>query len=470
VLSLPGIIALIVFIYVRPQEFFAELRDLNFLYGFLLLAVAGMAIDAARKRAVLLRTPLLGFVVAFGAWCIVSLAIRKPVLVPLRGVYVLVSCMLYLVMATGIQRVESLRRVVAVVFACGFFVAFVGAQQGMEPFQCVVYDPAEKTSLAYPDGRECAMVDAEGAPHEGTLDCIASGKPGIPYMCERAGLFGTTSVGGGRVRYLGVLLDPNELALATALAVPFAFAFVEMRRSLARVALLVATILVVGATVVFTRSRGGQITLGLVLGAYFVKRYGIKRGLVVAALLAVPILLYGGRSDDSAEESTLERLGCAAAGIKMLLHDPVRGVGYSLYLDHHHLTAHNAYILAAGELGLLGVCLFGMLVHLAVKIPASVLRSPFVQGPDARVLRALAMALLAAMVGAAVGIFFLSWTYHPVLWIHFGLCGALYACTKHRYPAYEVTTSAREVAGTFFGYLVLIVLWAWYIRYRGAWD
>ena len=35
---------------------------------------------------------------------------------------------------------------------------------------------------------------------------------------QAVGMFQTTSIDGGRVRYLGVLTDPNELALATALA------------------------------------------------------------------------------------------------------------------------------------------------------------------------------------------------------------------------------------------------------------
>jgi hypothetical protein len=470
VLALPGIVGLIVFIYVRPHEFFEPLRNLNFLYGFLLLAVVGVAADLARGRTVPMATPHLAFVVAFALWCLLTLGLRKPGELVQRGPYLLTACVLYLVIASATQHVESLKKVVTVVFACGLFVAFVGAHQGVSPFQCCVYDPAEKTSMSVPDGRECAMEDADGAPHDGSLECIASGKPGIPYQCERAGLFGTTSVGGGRVRYLGVLLDPNELALATALAVPFAFAFLEMRRSVLRVALLLATIVVVGMEVVFTHSRGGQMTLGVVLGAYFVKRFGAKRGLIVAALLAVPIVLYGGRADSSADESTLERLTCACAGIKMLMSSPLRGVGYSLFLDHHFLTAHNAYILAAGELGLVGMCLFGILVYLALKIPASVLRSAALVGADARPLRALAMALLAAMIGASVGIFFLSWTYHSVLWIHFGLCGALYACTKRRFPAYGLRLSGREALGIFVSYAAFIAFWAQYIKWKGAWE
>ena len=57
--------------------------------------------------------------------------------------------------------------------------------------------------------RECYLGDAE---------------PGGQYMCEHIGWFGTTSVGNGRVRYRGVLQDPNELALAGGIGLPLAFA------------------------------------------------------------------------------------------------------------------------------------------------------------------------------------------------------------------------------------------------------
>ena len=37
------------------------------------------------------------------------------------------------------------------------------------------------------------MLDDEGLPHDGTADCLASGQPGLPYQCERAGLLGTVA-------------------------------------------------------------------------------------------------------------------------------------------------------------------------------------------------------------------------------------------------------------------------------------
>ena len=468
--ALPGMIGLLVFIYARPHEFFKELQDYNFLYIFLFLSVVGIAHDISEKRTRLMMTPMHKWVFALGGWCVLTLAIRRPELVTTRAMGIVVSLILFVVIAMGAQRISGLMKILTTIFFLGVVVAYVGAAQGLSPFQCVMYAPGVKNGKGYPDGRECEMKEPDGSRRDGTLDCIATGKPGNTYQCERAGLFGTTSVGGGRIRYLGVLQDPNDLALATAFVVPFAFAFLEIRTTIFRLLLLLVTLAVVAATVVFTGSRGGQITLAAVLGTYFVKKYGILRGAIVGAALIIPIILYGGRSTDEADASTLERLGCACAGIKMLTFHPFTGVGYSNFLEHHHLTAHNAYILAAGELGAPGMFFFAFVLYLAIKIPWVIMRFPMVENQDSRTLRAVAMAILAIFVGAEVGIFFLSWTYHYVLWIHFGLVASLYTVVKRLHPTFEVKLTWKEARAIMAGYVGFLIVWTSYIKSQGAWD
>ncbi|MFT3775140.1 MAG: O-antigen ligase domain-containing protein [Minicystis sp.] len=468
--ALPGMIGLLVFIYVRPHEFFPALADYNFLYIFLTLSVIGIAHDISERRTRWMMTPMHKWVIALTVWCVVSLGIRRPDAVATKAVGIIVSLILFLVIAMGAQRLSGMMKILGTIFLLGVFVAYVGADQGLSPFQCLIINPTQKNGKGFPDGRECEMKEPDGTPHDGTMDCIAGGKAGTPYQCERAGLFGTTSVGGGRVRYLGVLMDPNELALATAFVVPFAFAFLEIRATIFRLALLILTLLVVAVEIVFTGSRGGQVTFGAVLGTYFVKKYGVTRGAIVGATLAVPILLLGGRKSDEADASTLERLGCACAGIKMLITYPLTGVGYSNFLDHHFLTAHNAYVLAAGELGLPGMFFFGFVLFLAIKIPLAVMRFPMFDNQDARTIKAIAMALLAIFVGAEIGIFFLSWTYHYVLWIHFGLVASLYTVVKRLYPTFEVKLTWKEARGVMLGYVGFIIFWSAYIKHKGAWE
>src|SRR5262249_8548888 len=148
------------------------------------------------------------------------------------------------------------------------------------------------------------------------------------------------------------------------------------------------------------------------------KRYG-WRGLALGAVLAVPMLLLGGRSGAEAESSSIERLECWYEGMSMWLGNPLLGVGVGPVTADPFLTAHNSLVLAPAELGLPGMILWSSVLWVSVKIPVTALRR-YAQVPEATALRAWAMALVASMAGLVVGIFFLSFCYHYVLWIYVG--------------------------------------------------
>ncbi len=467
--ALPGIIGLLIFIYARPQEIITSLQSIPFLYLFLGLAIMGVIVDVNTRRTVIIKSPQFPFVIIFFFWCLVTLGIRNPSLLTSLGVNIAVSVTLYMIIAHGIQRTGGFLKSVFTIFALGVFVAFVGAHQGFSDFGCLIRDPVSREARGEPDGRPCQM-SLDGEPYDGQAQCMEDGEEGLAYECEKIGLFGTSSIGGGRVRYLGVLQDPNELALATALAIPFAFAFFELRKTLFRLLLLLGTLATVATEIVFTQSRGGQICFGSVLGTYFIRKYGVKRGVIAAAALAVPLVMMGGREGEDAEHSSLERLNCAAEGIKMMIHYPITGVGYGQFTEHHFLTAHNAYILAAGELGFVGLVLFVVLLYTSIKIPISALRHDMPWDPDAAKAKSISMAMLAAFIGMCIGIFFLSWTYHYVLWIHLGLSGALYSLMKSKDPAFEVKVTRKEIFRIAVSCIVILIVWSLYIKRRGAWD
>jgi hypothetical protein len=405
---------------------------------------------------------------AFYIWCIFTIAIRKPTEFTSSVITITVSCILYFVIAHGIQTLGGFKRLAQTIFALGLFVAFVGAHQGLSPYACVTQHPTKRDMLPIADGRPCAIEPGE-ASWEAVTQCVKGGQPGLIYLCEKVGLFGTVSIA-GRVRYVGQLMDPNELALATSMALPFAFAFFEQRRTTFRLALLLFSLATIALEIVFTQSRGGQITFAAVLGVYFIKKYGWKRGIMAGAVLAVPLVLMGGRSGDEAKASSIERLGCAASGIQMAIHYPITGVGYGQFLNYHFLTAHNAYILAVGELGFLGMVLFVTLVYVSIKVPFVVLQTDLGEGKDIDDIKSMATAMLAAFVGCAVGIFFLSWTYHYVLWINFGMAGALFALIKARYRWFTVRVTLREVGRIAAALFAFLVIYSIYIIRKGAWE
>jgi len=340
--------------------------------------------------------------------------------------------------------------------------------QGYQPYTCVEIIPNTNNTKGNITEILCPIVGPSGEPQDGQAKCVEAGQEGLAYVCEKPGLFGTFSVQ-GRVRYLGVLQDPNEVALATSMAVPFAFSFFEQKRSFSRLLLLLATLLLVGVGAFFTLSRGGQLVFATVLGAYFIKKYGYKLGLVIAAVMAAPLMLLGGRSGEEAEQSALERLEAAAEGIKMMLRYPIMGVGYGQFTQHHNITAHNAYILSAGELGFGGMCLFVTLLVISIKIPVAVLQHDFAEDPEVAKVKSLAMAMLTAFAGACLGIFFLSWTDHYVLWIHLGLSGALYSVARAKDPNFDVKLTRRDVAIAVAICVMMLIALFLQTKRKGAW-
>lgn len=467
--AIPGIIGLMISIYVRPHEWSATLADVPFLQICMGLTLLGFVADLAMRRTQLVRSATLGTAAVFIVWCFITLLVRNPSLAAARALPIVLPFLLYAIISHSIRTVSAFCKVVFTLFGAGLFVACVGVAQGTSDYQCLVVDRSGSVEpRLYTDGRPCPVDDARPA-RDAVEDCYTGGKPNTEYHCEKAGPFMTSSIG-GRIRYLGVLADPNELALATSVAVPFALAFFEIKRSVTRFVLLVGTMAVVAAAVIFSGSRGGQLVFCAVLCAYFVRKYGLTWGATAAGILGAPLAVLGGRSGEGADESSLERLEAAGAGLKMLMAYPFRGVGQSQFTEEHHMTAHNAYILAAGELGVLGLYLFSALLYLSGKVTVAALYHPFsIDDPDARALRSLSMAMLAAFAGLAVGIFFLSWTYHFVLWLHFGLAGALHCVMKHKYPWFDVRLSMKERVLVVVFWVVFLPIYVFHIKRSGCW-
>jgi O-antigen ligase len=444
-LAIPGIAALIIFIYARPQEFFERLRVVPFLYVFFALALVGGVLDFRMGNVRLRLTPQLPWVALFFVWSACTVLIRVPgsALTHITGLAICVA--LYALIAHGVHTFRSLHIVAGIVFAMVLLVCAVGAHQGFAPMGCVVIDASSKSgpTAGTPDGRPCDTVRA----------CyLDDADPGTEYACEHIGLFGTTSVGGGRVRYRGVLQDPNELALAGGIGLPLGFAFGQVRRkkALGRRTLPALAFVLVLVCAVLTASRGGQLVFSVVLGAYFLNRFG-PAGLTFGAILATPLLLFGGRSGEEASSSTLERIDCWAEALSIWRSHPLLGVGLGQFGEYNYMTAHNSYLLALSELGLPGMILFSIIVYLSAKIPITVLREITPSAGDAifggaSIARPWAMALTAAFAGLGAGIFLLSFTYHYVLWIYIGLSGALYSAVRTHVPTFKVRFGWRDLA------------------------
>jgi hypothetical protein len=450
---IPGVFALLMFVYWRLHELFEGMHwfGVNFVLG---LAALGFVIDYGigvnRPRG----SALLYLLLALFGLAIVGAVIKAPESLTAQLTIFGVDIAAFFLLSEGVQTLRGLATVSAIVLAFTLALAAIGVQQGLSPSVCytAANGPGGKDT---PDGRTCASIS----------DCLHGGKMDTDYFCEHPGVFGSHSIG-GRVRFRGVIEDPNELAWAVCVGMPLAFAAFQLRRSWPRGIVLAAA--VVGSTVcvIMTQSRSGQLAILAVFGVYFARRFGL-RGLLLGALVGLPVLMLGGRGGEAAESSSDERLGCWAEGLAMWRANPLSGVGAGQFTEHHYLTAHNSFVLTLAEMGPLGLLLWTSAIYFAFKITIQIQRE-LATDKDAKAACIWATALLASLAGTAVSALFLSMAYRTLLWIMLGLVGALYSAVRKHDPTFRVRFGWKDMALVFGGDTALMTFTALYLRLKGV--
>jgi O-antigen ligase len=119
-----------------------------------------------------------------------------------------------------------------------------------------------------------------------------------------------------------------------------------------------------------------------------------------------------------------DRIEAWYEGIQMLKSSPLLGVGYGNFLDHHHLTAHNSFVLCFAELGLVGYFFWMGLIVLVYRGLGKVIAEGAAEADE----RKLAILLRSSVVGFLTCAWFLSRTYQPTLYLLLGLATATWFC------------------------------------------
>src|SRR5882724_8071625 len=296
---IPAIAALLTFVYLRPHEVVELLRPLT-LAGVVGIVGYTYVLDLRLGRVRPRGSPMLYLLLALLVLCVFTIVVRAPDRLTDQFRVVGPSMLVFLAVSEGIQSFRALEAAAIIVVVLTIFLAIVGVHQGLQPFECFM-----RTGHV---GANAEDDLADGRPCTRRAQCEEGGVTGADYLCEHPGLMGTHS-DGGRVRYRGLLQDPNELCMAFALGMPLAFGLYERRRTWLHRLLVFAILASAIPCVVMTQSRSGQISMIAALAVYFVRRFG-RRGIIVAAVLAVPLLVLGGRAGAEADSSTEERLEC----------------------------------------------------------------------------------------------------------------------------------------------------------------
>ncbi len=266
---------------------------------------------------------------------------------------------------------------------------------------------------------------------------------GVEQKQTGVGWTGVPLIQDGRIQYVGIFNDPNDLGMLFVLALPMAM-YLSGRGGafgLARIFWLGAGVMLLYG-VYLTNSRGALLAVAALLGVWLWRRYGVMTaallgGVGLTALLLLPSRLQDIRPD---EESASGRVDAWYEGFQMFISHPVLGVGADNFTDYNNLTAHNSLILVLAETGFIGFTLWLGFIGYCFRMMFTVLRhAP--ELPDATAVvawkteRAVALTLLLSLSGWLVTAFFLSRSYALVLYLLTAMMVASYANARRHFPS-----------------------------------
>jgi len=242
-----------------------------------------------------------------------------------------------------------------------------------------------------------------------------------------------------RMRALGFLKDPNDLAQYLLVIAPFLLAFWKPGSTVRNLILVIIPSFVIVYGLFLTRSRGAILGIGIMLLFGLRSKIGIVRAVVISGVLLVGILLLGfsgGRGFGTSDSSNFERLDAWGVGLELLKSKPLFGVGYGTFRDHNRLTAHNSYVLCFAELGMVGY-FFWLALIFSTFADLQWLKRRMAQLPRPRdeTLKRWLQMVETSLVGLLTTSWFLSRTYTITLYVLLGMAVVLVATYDREAPA-----------------------------------
>jgi O-antigen ligase len=234
-----------------------------------------------------------------------------------------------------------------------------------------------------------------------------------------------------RLHGTGIFSDPNDLCLILSFGIIVCLYALGDKRYVALRPLWVVFIVLFAYTMTQTQSRGGL--LGLVVGLLilFQARFGWAKAALLSGVAGAALLVLagGGRqlSFDlsSSDDTGQERIQKWVEGFDELKSQPLFGIGVGAYDDRLGLMAHNSFVHAYVETGLLGGACFVGAFYLAWRTFRRFGREVAAVDPDLGRLRPYLMALVGAY---SAGIFSLSRSYVVPTYLIIALVAAYANC------------------------------------------
>ena len=224
-----------------------------------------------------------------------------------------------------------------------------------------------------------------------------------------------------RVRYSGILNDPNEFGMLLLGIVSYVYVYFLKCKGLFTRSFLLCIAVLLGFCIYLTFSRGAYLGAAfmLLLGIIYSKsRFRtLAFGGIVVLVLLTQFPQFSGLlgSISTSEESAGGRIYAWREGLAMLKYYPILGVGYGRFTEFHSYTAHNSYVLAMAENGFLGLYFFMGYICATVAALHQCLKN--VQDIEKKHVTAAIVSILTTLWC----MLFLSRTYSPISFVMFGL-------------------------------------------------
>ncbi len=243
-------------------------------------------------------------------------------------------------------------------------------------------------------------------------------------------------VEGYRAAWVGLLANPNQLAMVMAVTMPWTLASALSQRGLRRWLLFAVLGLECACTVV-TYSRGGALGMAMALVAFALFSADRLKALALVAVAAAAVAVFAPRSfwerthtigDYALDASAQGRLKAWQTGLRAVEERPLLGVGAGAYVhawDRHQprnvreraYASHNMWMQVLVELGVTGLALFGAMFGLLL---AGLWRSRRVPAWSGEA-RALLASFTALVVCGTTGGYAFNWFFYMAL----GVAGAV---------------------------------------------
>jgi O-antigen ligase len=276
---------------------------------------------------------------------------------------------------------------------------------------------------------------------------------GIQQSIEGIGWTGMDTIQ-GRIRYIGIFADPNDLGLFFLTVIPMLIYLMNRSNFIVRIVYLL-TLGIILYGIFLTQSRGTALGITALIGLFSVRRFGLIISMIIGVVALTVFMGINSRfaQIDPGEASAKGRVDAWEEGYYMTRDNPIFGVGVGGFVIHHYRTAHNTWVLAMAELGIPGYFIWNslMIISLIMVIRLAIFeltKAPpldDIHGSDQDEFiddKKLSVTFLYSLTGFCLAMFFLSRSYNIFLYTMYALIVAHYINMKLKWRDFpEVSLS-----------------------------